>query len=83
MSDPRTVPPGARPGTDLRFLLGPGVAVQIRSNADLGRSDLDGLIALVAAQRDVLARAGACIPEGVCALAPDPARPLSPPGTAP
>lgn len=74
---------GARPGTDLRFLLGPGVAVRIRSNADLGPSDLDGLIALVPVQRDVLARAATGIPKGLPALPPDPARPLPPPGTAP
>lgn len=60
-----TATPAAPPGTDLRFLLAPGVAVQIRSNADLGRSDLDGLIALVAVQRDVLARAVPHAPEDV------------------
>lgn len=51
--------------TDLRFLLGPGVAVQVLSNADLGRSELDGLIALVTAQRDVLVRASARVSKGV------------------
>lgn len=65
MSEPvqQTAPASAEVGTDLRFLLGPGVAVQILSNADLGRSELDGLIALVAVQRDVLARASSHMPE--------------------
>lgn len=57
----QTATPDARLGTDLRSLLGPGVAVQVRSDADLGRSHLDRLIALVAVQRDVLARAAAHI----------------------
>lgn len=59
----KTAPAATGVGTDLRFLLGPGIAVQVCSNADLGGSELDGLIALVAVQRDVLARASSHMPE--------------------
>jgi hypothetical protein len=41
-------------GTDLRFKLGKGIVVQIRSQKELGADDLEKLLALLTAQRDAL-----------------------------
>jgi hypothetical protein len=41
-------------GTDLRFKLGKGIVVQIRSNAELGAAELEKLLKLIEAQKEAL-----------------------------
>lgn len=41
-------------GTDIRFQLGKGVVVQIRSKEELGPAEFDKLLTLIGAQKDVL-----------------------------
>lgn len=54
MSDQSAEEDVSNKGTDIRFKLGKGIVVQVRSREELGVSELEKLVRLIEAQRDAL-----------------------------